>query len=248
MKKIFTLIAAAAMAVSAQAQGIAWAFNTTPDAAPDITDESFSGGSVAVSGQDASYQEGVGFRVQTPSAGDNSGIPFISFQPLDVDAGVTVEWTATVAAGKSATLKKINLNMARFGTDGGTIDLSYKIDGGEAVVLDEGLIPARNNKTQADDAKGSEDKYTARYTKSVRGAAAATSSITLIAKWTGLGVTKQIGYALVSIQTGDATPTGIQTVTGATAADAPLYNLAGQQVDSRYKGIVIQNGKKVVVK
>ena len=31
-------------------------------------------------------------------------------------------------------------------------------------------------------------------------------------------------------------------------ANAPIYNLAGQQVDKSYKGVVIQNGKKVVMK
>ena len=46
----------------------------------------------------------------------------------------------------------------------------------------------------------------------------------------------------------DAT-TGISKITTTTnTADAPLYNLAGQRVDSNYKGVVIQNGKKVVRK
>ena len=257
MKKIFTLIAMALMAVGANAQGIAWAFDTTPNAAPSITDDSFASGSVTVTGQDTSYPndgketypQGVGYRVQSPSAGDNAGIPFVTFQPLDTDAGVTVEWKADVAAGKTVTIKKINLNMARFGTDGGTVNISYKIDGGEEVVVDEGLIPARNNKAQADDAKGAEDKYTALYSKSIRGAAAASTSITLIAKFTGLGTTKQIGYANVSIQTGDETPTGIETVKTATAAvDGVAYNLAGQKVDESFKGIIIKNGKKMIQK
>lgn len=43
------------------------------------------------------------------------------------------------------------------------------------------------------------------------------------------------------------TPTGISnaTVTLATQ-DANIYNLAGQQVDASYKGVVIKNGKKYV--
>lgn len=46
----------------------------------------------------------------------------------------------------------------------------------------------------------------------------------------------------------DAT-TGISKITTTTnTADAPMYNLAGQRVDSNYKGVVIQNGKKVVRK
>lgn len=46
----------------------------------------------------------------------------------------------------------------------------------------------------------------------------------------------------------DAT-TGISKITTTTnVADAPMFNLAGQRVDSNYKGVVIQNGKKVVRK
>ena len=46
----------------------------------------------------------------------------------------------------------------------------------------------------------------------------------------------------------DAT-TGISKITTTTnTADAPMYNLAGQRVDSNYKGVVIQNGKKVMKK
>lgn len=40
---------------------------------------------------------------------------------------------------------------------------------------------------------------------------------------------------------------GIQSVTKE-RANAPIYNLAGQRVDANYKGVVIQNGKKFVVK
>ena len=42
-------------------------------------------------------------------------------------------------------------------------------------------------------------------------------------------------------------PTGIQAITAVNAEqnpNAPIYNLAGQQVTKSYKGVVIQNGKK----
>jgi len=43
--------------------------------------------------------------------------------------------------------------------------------------------------------------------------------------------------------------TAISTVKAAAeSADAPIYNLAGQKVDKSFKGVVIQNGKKVVIK
>ena len=44
--------------------------------------------------------------------------------------------------------------------------------------------------------------------------------------------------------------TGITTIDGDSTLDmnAPMYNLAGQRVDNSYRGVVIQNGKKVIKK
>lgn len=46
----------------------------------------------------------------------------------------------------------------------------------------------------------------------------------------------------------DDEATGIQTIEAASAANAAMYNLAGQRVDKSYKGIVIVNGKKYLNK
>ena len=46
----------------------------------------------------------------------------------------------------------------------------------------------------------------------------------------------------------DGEATGIQTIEAASAANATMYNLAGQRVDKSYKGIVIVNGKKYLNK
>ena len=46
----------------------------------------------------------------------------------------------------------------------------------------------------------------------------------------------------------DGEATGIQTIEAASAANAAMYNLAGQRVDKSYKGIVIVNGKKYLNK
>ena len=43
-------------------------------------------------------------------------------------------------------------------------------------------------------------------------------------------------------------PTGINAVKAGEKTDAPLYNLNGQRVSDNYKGIVVKNGKKYVVK
>jgi hypothetical protein len=46
----------------------------------------------------------------------------------------------------------------------------------------------------------------------------------------------------------DDEATGIQTIEATSAANAAMYNLAGQRVDKAYKGIVIVNGKKYLNK
>lgn len=46
----------------------------------------------------------------------------------------------------------------------------------------------------------------------------------------------------------DDEATGIHTIEAASAANATMYNLAGQRVDKAYKGIVIVNGKKYLNK
>lgn len=55
--------------------------------------------------------------------------------------------------------------------------------------------------------------------------------------------------ARLSIQLGDGT-TGITAVKGGADgdSDAPMYNLQGQRVDKSYRGVVIKNGKKMIIK
>jgi hypothetical protein len=47
----------------------------------------------------------------------------------------------------------------------------------------------------------------------------------------------------------EETPTGINTITtNEDSANSPIFNLAGQRVSKSYKGIIIQNGKKLLNK
>ena len=50
------------------------------------------------------------------------------------------------------------------------------------------------------------------------------------------------------ILTVEGSGTGINNVTAAKTANGAMYNLAGQQVNAGYKGVVIQNGKKLLNK
>ena len=60
-----------------------------------------------------------------------------------------------------------------------------------------------------------------------------------------LRITIEGAYANIDKIELKGTETGISAIT-VDASDEPAYNLAGQKVNSRYKGLVIKNGKKVV--
>lgn len=54
--------------------------------------------------------------------------------------------------------------------------------------------------------------------------------------------------ARLSVEFDDGETTGIDTIGANGGADAPMYNLQGQRVGSGYKGVVIKNGKKMIVR
>ncbi|MDD7335318.1 MAG: hypothetical protein PUG75_02300, partial [Prevotella sp.] len=64
-------------------------------------------------------------------------------------------------------------------------------------------------------------------------------------------VLPQGNNAKVYVMFGDGEATSINSLFDATTtmpADAPRYNLAGQRVNSSYKGVVIVNGHKYIQK
>lgn len=54
-------------------------------------------------------------------------------------------------------------------------------------------------------------------------------------------------YANVYLTISEGT-TGISSIEAENANSNKMYNLAGQRVDKNYKGIVIKDGKKFIVK
>ena len=56
-------------------------------------------------------------------------------------------------------------------------------------------------------------------------------------------------YEVYPMEIKESAATGIEAVTaGVLDVNAPVYNLSGQKVSHSYKGVVIQNGKKFIVK
>ena len=70
-------------------------------------------------------------------------------------------------------------------------------------------------------------------------------SVQVQASEDGISLTRQFNFATENITNGIAT---VGQDTPATDANAPIYNLAGQQVTKSYKGVVIQNGHKFIQK
>lgn len=75
-----------------------------------------------------------------------------------------------------------------------------------------------------------------------------TNAVTLRIYVGKLASNKQLGLANVVIEGNIDGATGIESVKTSVVANGTIYNLAGQKVDTSYKGIVIQNGKKFVQK
>lgn len=59
---------------------------------------------------------------------------------------------------------------------------------------------------------------------------------------------EHVRYAKATVFTSEALPTGITNITAEKAQNGVRYNLAGQRVSKDFKGVVIENGKKIIVK
>lgn len=138
------------------------------------------------------------------------------------------EFTGVVPAGKAVLVK-------------GTAKTEYTLT--PATTEGDATSFATDLKTGATTANGTQYGFT-----SVDGAAfKQVKSGEAIPAKKGYIVLNGASAAKYSICFGDEA-TGIQTIEAASAANAAMYNLAGQRVDKAYKGIVIVNGKKYLNK
>ena len=262
MKKIFTLIAVAAMAMSVNAQttttatwsAIKGETIANPDDDTKTVDlatmtgvgspsSAFSAVDMTVEGEN----EGNGYiRFANNFKGGNTGVDMILYYPAVSKEPVTITWTATLAAGITFNASKIGLNAARVGTDGGKVTIKVKVDDNETTLIED-MIPARNNKESADDKHYGEEKFNAgRFEANVSGTA--TKSISVIAIGNELADNKQYAFGNIVITGTSNATTGINEVVTLNMSNAAAFNLAGQKVANDYKGLVIKNGKKVVIK
>ncbi|EFI73366.1 MULTISPECIES: hypothetical protein [Segatella] len=182
----------------------------------------------------------------------------------------TVEETNTT---KYLTLKTIKFKAARFGTDAvrinaritgssddgdfatpwlitaennqaitGAPDTYVVEDGVEGTIV--GARPSREDATKV----GSNDNGYTQYTIAVP-ADIPTSTYEATLQVVIYGIADNKAAAIFDVELSADEATGISTVKGEAAAkDAPTYNLAGQKVSKDFKGVVIKNGKKSILK
>lgn len=176
---------------------------------------------------------------------------YTSFQPLaqsntpsEIDL---VSFNLKTASGKSFTPQKVSMNIRRFGTDGGLLNIVWKSAGTRADTIAVGILPARNK-------AGSTGINYVEYDLSSKNIPAATGDCALEVFIYALGNTKQVGLAKVEIQgtfgTGGAAN---QMKIGAELVETQYFNLAGRRLQAPEKGITIirsiyKDGSTVVTK
>lgn len=169
----------------------------------------------------------------------------VKFSDLDLEAYTvklnddkkTIEITkfdGVVPAGKVVLVK-------------GTGNKSYRLTGSDSAgeAFDTDLKVSDGTVTSTD----SKNVYGLATVKGQDGFYKASSAQKIPAKCGYLEVAKTAGAAFFSLGDITGNTTGIADVKAETVkADAQMYNLAGQKVGKGYKGIVIKNGKKMILK
>ena len=200
MKKIFTLIAMAFMAVSANAQ--TWNFSD--------------------------WEE------QTFAKGEEKTVSGLTINPSSKD--IVIDSNNKTVDGVKYTKR------LKFGGKGSATDQNVSFTASGAGTL----------KIVLTSASGSEDRKlgvaldgTELGQLDAIGGTATASTINI----TGAGKVSIYGLGGVNLYCIDySIGSGIKSTIGETKEDSTLYNLAGQQVDKNYKGVVVKNGKKMIQK
>lgn len=235
MKKFFTLIAAAMLAVGAYAQ-------TTYDLSGlsyddlQYNDSDFTYDSTNVC---LTYTKGDKVNWSTIQVKDKP----IAFAYKNSSTKKTkifyVKDTYLQTGGKGFRLIISGL------TSGQEFEIEVASKGGTAAVFApvDGCTAAEDNPTLSEKQGENLTYVTLKYT-------ATAETATILESDAGFAINKvTIAAKPEQPATPDDPATGINTVkTEKVNADDPLYNVAGQRVDKNYKGVVIKNGRKYIVK
>lgn len=155
--------------------------------------------------------------------------------------GNAVVFSITPADGYLFQPTGISFMATRFGTDHGKFQAYWTSPDGTVTIVAPDQNAARNNATPA---------YST-IDESLNNVAAASGTASLTINFYDIPYntnTKNLGLANVTISgTISSTTTGITTARSHTQTSA-TYNLSGQRVGAGYKGIIVKNGRKQVVR
>ena len=234
MKKIFTLIAMAVMALGVNAQTEAVTYTFDNQASTYVLGDNCTATTYSMDGKD-------GFAVNYTGGGEKMQVKLAANQDIFFEYKNSSNKSNAVKTGENyfqcdsknfiimIPVKTGDVVYVKFSAKGSTAS-TIAIDGSEPpITANDGAATTCSGKTEAD---------------AVVFSATATKGGTAKIKETTGGMRV---YA-ISINQDPSSTTGIQTVKASQTADGVVYNLAGQKVGNDFKGIVIKDGKKMLQK
>ncbi len=231
MKKLFTLIAIAMMAVGAQAQTISFTEVVTKG---NMDGKTFGSDGFVLTCTDTS----------TNSDGDPD-----PKQEIDANSqyfGTASNYTNYThrlkTGGKSSSKNALSLTIPSAGT------LKVAVRSASSSASDRNMI-LKQGETEIFNQVIKENAATDYETTEIEGESKKVFPIVSVGVEAGtVDITYPKGalnfYAFIF----EGTSTGIESVTAVENENAPMYNVAGQLVDDNYKGVVVKNGKKFIKK
>ena len=229
MKKFFTLITVAMMALSANAQRIAFSAEDIADKGT-LDGKEFANGDFKLTITDTDGKIAI----------DENAQWFGTAEAQEKSAGGRLK-----SGGKSSSKNFITVAIPAAGTLKVWARTGSNNETNRTIVITQGETELYNQIVQESDAvkvKGLDtdnpDKETNVYPIISVNVAEGEATVTY-------PVGSMNFYAFEFVAGGD--PTGIQNLKTNQNTNA-IFNLAGQKVDAQYKGLVIKNGKKVVMK
>ncbi len=251
MKKIFTLIAVAAMALSANAQVIDYSTMkaddfTVANATLNSTESKEGKNVYDIKGGDElqfTLNSATNPVFTITNTSDKTKIFVVNFNTGENTDKASVEFggkNGVVVFNDAKVGDVIRMNVAAKGGNAAQIGV-LPSEGNETIESTRMALPKKDKNAEGADAEGYVWKeftftVTEDMLKGVEGVKVVRVKETAA------------GYRCKAVAINAALPTGIQTVKAAKNADAATYNLAGQKVDNSFKGVVIKNGQKVLNK
>lgn len=242
MKKIFTLIAIAMMAVGAQAQTISFTEAISAkdaDGNSNMNGRTFGSDGFILTCTDTSVND------------DNTPNPKLSVDGNTARFGTTESYDTYTfrlkTGGKSSSKNCLSLAIPSAGTLKIAVRSGKNTDTDRNLVLKQGgtelfnQVIKENEETDyvtVTEGEGDEAKTQKVYPYVSVEVTAGTVDITY--------PKNSLNFYAFILET--SSTTGIESVKAVENENAPMYNLAGQQVDKNFKGVVIQNGKKFINK